>query len=323
MMSKKISFIVPIYNVAPYLAECLDSLVNQSVSKQIILVDDGSTDNSFAIAQDYFQRYPDIVLIQQHNAGVSAARNMGLRCATGQYVYFVDSDDFLLEKQFDLIVQLAIDNQADMVKGQIQRSDEHQHQATYLRPSESPRLTETNQYELVNAPQHLHDMLRNDLFPSVFFGLYRTEFLRQHNIQFAQGITMSEDGLFVLQTLLSQADVRILEISRPFYNYRIRSGSALTQPNNPKGVINIFAATERMWQCWHQVNQANTWLSQLTPEVQQQLTIDVLRFIVVHYHIAYRFQYLKYSPEIRQQVRHLFTPNVEQLIKQFCGYDVV
>lgn len=76
-MSIQISFIVPVYNTEAELARCLDSLQAVPVEKEIILIDDGSSDNSVAVAQDYFKRFTNIKLLQQHNAGVSAARNQG------------------------------------------------------------------------------------------------------------------------------------------------------------------------------------------------------------------------------------------------------
>lgn len=94
-MDDKISVIVPIYNVAPYLKRCLDSIINQSYQNlEIILVNDGSTDNSLEICQQYQQQDKRIRVISQKNAGLSAARNTGIEIATGEYITFIDSDDW-------------------------------------------------------------------------------------------------------------------------------------------------------------------------------------------------------------------------------------
>ena len=91
-----ISIIIPIFNAEPFLAKCLDSLINQPYSAlQIILVNDGSTDNSLAIAQRYAQQDSRITVFSQTNQGQSAARNLGLQYATGEYISFIDADDYV------------------------------------------------------------------------------------------------------------------------------------------------------------------------------------------------------------------------------------
>ena len=91
-----ISFIVPVYNTSEYLVQCLDSIVAQiDIEKEIIIVNDGSTDNSLEIILDYVQRYEYISLVDQVNQGLSAARNAGIERAVGEYLWFVDSDDYL------------------------------------------------------------------------------------------------------------------------------------------------------------------------------------------------------------------------------------
>ena len=91
-----ISIIVPVYNVEPYLNKCLDSIVNQTYKKlEIILIDDGSTDNSGLICDEYASKDNRIIVVHQKNKGLSAARNVGLNIAKGDYIAFVDSDDFI------------------------------------------------------------------------------------------------------------------------------------------------------------------------------------------------------------------------------------
>ena len=93
---KKISIIIPIYNTALYLNKCLDSIINQTYKNiEIILINDGSKDNSLKICQEYTFRDNRIILINKQNAGVSQARNDGIKIASGDYIMFVDSDDWL------------------------------------------------------------------------------------------------------------------------------------------------------------------------------------------------------------------------------------
>ena len=94
----KLSVIIPVYNVAPYIAKCLESIYFQDVDKgdyEIIIVNDGSTDNSLSIVKKTIVNWENVKLIDQSNGGLSCARNSGLDCAIGDYVWFVDSDDWI------------------------------------------------------------------------------------------------------------------------------------------------------------------------------------------------------------------------------------
>lgn len=92
----KITVIIPIYNTEKYLRECIESVINQTYSiYEIMLIDDGSTDNSIKISHEYAQKYKNINVIHTSNKGVSAARNMAVERASGDYIMFVDSDDWL------------------------------------------------------------------------------------------------------------------------------------------------------------------------------------------------------------------------------------
>lgn len=93
-ITPKVSIIVPVYNVENYLRKCLDSLINQTLKNiEIICINDGSTDNSLSILEEYASKDERIIVINQENAGVSSARNRGLEIATGEYIAFVDADD--------------------------------------------------------------------------------------------------------------------------------------------------------------------------------------------------------------------------------------
>ncbi|EHJ52882.1 glycosyltransferase family 2 protein [Streptococcus macacae] len=122
-MSKKISVIVPVYNVEKYLSRCLDSLVNQTYSNlEIIIVNDGTKDKSMVIAERFAQKDPRIKIIHQENAGLSEARNKGLQYITGDYVAFLDSDDWLEKDAYAYMLRLLEDYGADICVGAIRRT---------------------------------------------------------------------------------------------------------------------------------------------------------------------------------------------------------
>ncbi|WP_160138076.1 glycosyltransferase family 2 protein [Chryseobacterium sp. c4a] len=123
----RISIIVPVYNVENYLTKCLDSLVNQTHQDiEILVVDDGSKDNSGKIIENYAANYPDkIKAFTKENGGLSDARNFGLDKATGDYIGFVDSDDYVTETMFEEMFMLAEKYQSEIVICNIQKVDEN------------------------------------------------------------------------------------------------------------------------------------------------------------------------------------------------------
>lgn len=114
----KISVIVPMYNVEKYLAKCLDSLVNQTMQDiEFIIVNDGSTDNSKYIAKQYLEKYPEkIKYLEKENGGLSDARNFGLKYAKGEYIAFLDSDDYVEKEMYKNMYEIAKKENSDMVE---------------------------------------------------------------------------------------------------------------------------------------------------------------------------------------------------------------
>lgn len=115
-MKARISVIVAAYNVEKYLKQCLDSILNQIYPAfEIIIVDDGSTDNTGLICDQYASENPQIKVIHQKNQGVSAARNAALECAQGEYISIIDSDDYLKPNMYERLIQSIIQNDADLI----------------------------------------------------------------------------------------------------------------------------------------------------------------------------------------------------------------
>lgn len=116
MKKMKISIIIPVYNVEKYLRQCVDSILDQDYEeKEIILVDDGSPDNSGKICDEYAEKHGNVVVIHKPNGGPSEARNLGVSRATGDYILFVDSDDFIAKNSLSCIVETVNENPVDLV----------------------------------------------------------------------------------------------------------------------------------------------------------------------------------------------------------------
>lgn len=120
-----ISVIIPVYNVEPYLRQCVDSVAGQTYRDlQIILVDDGSTDGSGKICDEYAERDLRVQVLHKKNGGLSEARNAGMSFAAGEYISFVDSDDYIHPQMMELFLKFAQENDADMVTCRYERDDE-------------------------------------------------------------------------------------------------------------------------------------------------------------------------------------------------------
>ena len=221
----KLSIIVPIYNVAPYLRKCVDSLITQDISDyEIILVDDGSTDNSGAIADelvDSFRLSPlasrlEMRVIHQSNTGLSEARNTGTREAKGQYILFVDSDDYLQPNTLGSLLEQAEHDQLDVLRFRYQNVKET---GEAFVPYEGMK-TDYNDYSSnpTDGLHFLHDRLGIQCYACQF--IVKTEIVRQE--LFTPGIYF-EDTDWTPRMLLCAK--RVASTDLVVYNYLWREGS--------------------------------------------------------------------------------------------------
>lgn len=208
-----ISVIVPVYNVELYLRQCLESLLAQTYSDyEVICVNDGSTDGSRDILSEYEEKYPKIKVIDRENGGLSAARNTGLESETGDYVVFVDSDDWV---EPTMLARLAEEsNGEDMICFACRRTDNNTYDTLF--PEQSDGWNYYNRHAL----EH-HEVP----FVCVWQRCYRREFLEENNLRFRDGI-LHEDNEFTPRACLKSKRVKV--IPNVLYNYRIRSGSIMT-----------------------------------------------------------------------------------------------
>ena len=127
-MKPVLSFIVPIYNVEKFLAKCLNSVIDnnwQQMNYEIIIVDDASPDQSLNIANEFVNQYQNITIISQENKGLGGARNTGITKAKGDYLFFLDSDDFLKPNEIQELIKIATNNNLDLLEFGADRVDQH------------------------------------------------------------------------------------------------------------------------------------------------------------------------------------------------------
>ena len=216
----KVSIIVPIYNVEKQLAKCLDSLLNQTLKDiQIILVNDGSEDSSAEIAKKYVVKDPDRVLyFEKANGGLSDARNYGLKYATGEYISFVDSDDYITENLYtDLLPYM--EQKYDMIKFKIAKVDE---QGNVLEKNYTPLFEEKSGEEAFDI------LYKADVMTEVAWGyLYKRDFFRRNKFEFTKGKYHEDFGLIPL--ILLKAD-KVASVDVFGYNY-VQTQKSITRGN--------------------------------------------------------------------------------------------
>lgn len=216
----KVSIIIPVYNVESYLPTCLDSLIAQTLCEcEFIFVNDGSTDHSRSVIERYQIKDERIKLINQPNSGVSEARNAGLKAAIGEYVGFVDADDWVEADMYRILYSAAAEGNYDMVFSNF-----------YI------ELNGTKREISCPFPTGIHldrDYITNEILPlylesddfnSICNKLFRKKLLDDYVIRLAKGVALGEDGLFNMEVLYHSHNVTYVDYSG--YHYRERPGSA-------------------------------------------------------------------------------------------------
>ena len=217
----KLSVIVPCYNSEKYIAKCLDSLVNQTLKDlDIIVINDGSTDGSLAIIEEYAAKYPNIKVYTKANEGIAAARNYALDKVETPYFGFLDSDDHAEQTMFEKLYQKAIDTKAQVVVSNFIWVE-----------NDKQRLEKEGPYE----PHQ--DMMIN-LFAVLWNKLYETQFVKNTHIRFPDG-NRYEDAYF-LYCLCAYVE-KIAFVDEAFVYY-VQHGKSITHTNNHevKNMITVF-----------------------------------------------------------------------------------
>jgi len=201
----KVSVIIPNYNASKYIINCIESVLKQTYKDiEIIIVDDGSTDNSVKIINDYKNKYSNIIFIQQFNQNASVARNRAIEIATGEYLYFLDSDDEICAEN---TIKLLVDNikDVDLVIGNYEIVDENNN-IIKIYKNKSEYYGFDNKYRYCG------------ISPVPSNKLYSTKLVKENNIYFAN-VRIGQDLNFYLKYLLICTKIKILDLN--IYKHRI------------------------------------------------------------------------------------------------------
>ena len=218
----KVSIIIPVYKVEPYLEECIESMRKQTLKDiEIILVDDESPDNCPAMCDRFAAEDSRIKVIHKKNGGLGFARNSGLDVATGEYVAFTDSDDYELPETYDVLCKLADNTQSDVVYYRFLNGVNNHTGEIEQEVYEEERIRDLMLNMVANPPESLQD---RNVQVSSCLGLYKREMIQKHNLRFnSERILISEDLIFNLDVLYRAKRVILTDLQ--FYYYRVTPNS--------------------------------------------------------------------------------------------------
>lgn len=211
---KKVSIIIPVYNVDRYLRRCLESVVNQNYKNiEIILINDGSTDSSHNICMEYYKKYKSIIYINQKNAGVAEVRNKGISLATGDYITFLDSDDWIDENIYCRLVQTAEETNSDIVE------------CGFIEAYDSGKYININKYESINSftgEKAVSENLKGNLLTVLWNKLYKRNLFIDNDIKFPN-IKCFEDQVPNVKMFFYAKKVTVIPDNLVYYYQRTES----------------------------------------------------------------------------------------------------
>lgn len=244
----KVSIVLPVYNVEKYLVECIESAINQTLNDiEIVAVNDGSTDNSLQILKEYEKKYDFIKVVSQENKGLSGARNTGLRESNGEYVYFLDSDDYIELEAMEYCYNIASKNDLDIITFDAKSFADKDYKGkmlieNYKRDNklESKVMTGTEFYN--------YSKERRGYTTPIWLNFYRREFLTKNKIEFYEGI-IHEDELHTMRSYILAE--KIMYIPKLFFNRRVRNNSIMTTKYGYKNALGMFITAKESYKFYN------------------------------------------------------------------------
>lgn len=227
-----LSVIVPVYNVEKYVDRCINSLLAQEVNKEIIIVDDGSTDSSSVIVDRYLSK--DCKVIHQRNRGLSAARNRGLEEATGDYILFVDSDDYILDGSLKKILAVIEENRYDIYVGYAEAEIQMENKVCIKN-----KINYNLPIQLYDGADYLQTVLKQKQCTlCAQYNFYSSVFIRKNSLAFIEG-KLHEDELWT-PTCFLKAET-IYNTGEFFYRHCEREGSITHGKSKIKNALDLIS----------------------------------------------------------------------------------
>ncbi len=253
-MHTKISIIIPVYNVEKYLERCLQSVINQTYQNlEIIIVNDGTKDNSQQIIDRFAAQDSRILTLIKENGGLSDARNYGLDYVTGDYIFFLDSDDYLELNAIELLYKRAMETMAELVVGYHNRIFEN-------KPSWLERNFKYQHHLNLDSPQNIFENkeIIVNVSNSAWGKLYKSELFLKTDIRYPKGLYY-EDLATTFRILATGC--KVIDIEENIYNYIIRPGSYMT--NGSRNIYDMFNIFDLLIDYYNKNDIYNTFKEEL------------------------------------------------------------
>lgn len=214
---KKVSLVIPVYNAENYLDRCIDSIISQTYKNiEVIFIDDGSKDNSWEILKSYKLRYPDVIYsYHQENMGVSKTRNKGIQLATGDYIMFMDNDDYIDSNYIEVFVSEIRKKDYDLVIG------------GYRRPNDQGKVIE--EVALLDKEYSKYKIV------AAWAKIYRLDYIKRNNIEFLDS-NIGEDIHFTIQAVALTNKIKIIDYIGYNWYYNEKSVSNTAHKNMENGL---------------------------------------------------------------------------------------
>ena len=241
----KVSIIIPVYNVEKYLRACLDSICGQTLRDiEIICVNDGSTDNCGNILREYEENDNRITTISQENQGLSCARNAGVVKATGEYIYFMDSDDILDTEALKNLYTRAVVDELDLLLFNTTPFTDNEELAEQCEEKAKYYERQGSYDAVLTGPQMVAAMKKNgDYLPAVWIQLTRRAFLLENHLFFIRGV-IHEDNAYTFAVFM--ASQRVGYDEQAYFRHRLRSNSIMTSAYSFHNVYSYYVCCREM-----------------------------------------------------------------------------
>jgi len=282
-----VSVVVPVYNAEKFLTKCVGSVLAQSYERfELILVNDGSTDGSEPMCREYALKDSRIKLISQKNSGPAAARNMGVRHAGGEFVYFLDADDFICPDTLETLIAGYNETRADLVMANFDKlvnDDQLTVQRVSFSPENAAFVDESkilSRSECVDYVRHFLKFPSNHLISYCWARLYKLDVIRKNAITSNEKMRLFEDFVFNLDYL--HYTNRLLFVNKPLHTYTMNTNhtSASMEILNAKSLLHDMSIFQSKTNAFLRMNCKSTDMSNLQKEVGHALMHYVIIFLV-------------------------------------------